>query len=212
MKKHLLPALISLAFLSPFAVAEQANPAAPSSPPAATTTMDSMTPMTGMAEMAGSMSGQSDDAMMQKRMERRKEMQALRQKIQEAKTTEERQKLMEEQRKMMQSHHEAMRKEIQEMQDDMSPPPWAQNPPPGYGPRMARPQMNMNYDGAEMEGFPPPPMMYPRHRMNNERGYGCKMTGSAGDDFQQHQATMEKRMENIEKLLEKIADSLAKPK
>lgn len=224
MKKHLLPALISLAFLSPFVMAEHADHGTPPPPPpAATTTMESMTlpppPMTGMTGMSGSdMSGQADDAMMQKRMERRKEMQALWQKIQEAKTPEERQKLMEEQRKMMQSHHEAMRKE---MQDDM-PPPWAYGPPPGYG-RMGggRPQMGMGYD--DMDGAPP--MMRPRHRMMNEgRGDGgCRMMNmmdkmdhgdkmEPGQEFQQHQATMEKRMENIEKLLERIADALAKQK
>jgi|JFJP01.1.fsa_nt_gi hypothetical protein len=213
MKKHLLPALISLAFLSPFAMAEQANPGTPPPPPPATATMESMTlpppPMTGMSGsgMTGQV-GQADyDAMMQKRMEKRKEMQALWQKIQEAKTPEERQKLMEEQRKMMQSHQETMRKE---MQDGM-PPPWAYGPPPGYG-RMGggRPQMmGMGYDDMDEE-----PPMRPRHRMMNEgRGGdgGCRMMDKmgGGQEFQQHQATMEKRMENIEKLLERIADSLA---
>jgi hypothetical protein len=153
--------------------------------------------MTGMTGM----SGQADhDAMMQKRMEQRKEMQALWQKIQEAKTPEERQKLMEEQRKMMQSHHEAMRKD---MQNDM-PPPWAYGPPPSYGRMGGRPQMNMGHDDMDA-----PPMMRPRHRMMNDGGCRAMETGS---EFQQHQATMEKRMENIEKLLEKIADSLAKQK
>jgi hypothetical protein len=237
MKKYLLPALISLTFLSPLAMAESEHAhehgtpppvasmensmaAATSAPPSMN--MSDMSGMTGMAEQPPA--AHSREAMMQKRMEKRKEMQALWQKIQEAKTPEERQKLMEEQRKMMQSHHEEMRKEMQQMQQDdmqqddmMPPPPWGYGPPPGYGRRMGgRPQMDMNDD---MDG-PPPMMMHPRHRMMMNQGRdegGCKMMDmmdkmdmDGNEGFQQHRATMEKRMENIEKLLEKIADSLSK--
>jgi hypothetical protein len=247
MKQYLLPALISLALFSPFAMADDhaahgttpapaeatAAPPAPSSP---------ATSMNGMAAKSGMMGNTSEnmpgmmmaeppgdpETMMQKRMakrmENRKEMQALWQKIQEAKTPEERQKLMEEQHKMMQSHREEMRKEMQaNMQsgdDDMMPPPppWGYGPPPGYGRGMGMgrpPMMEMDDD---MDG-PPPPMMRPRHRMmrpGRDEG-GCNMMkmmdkmdmDGGNEDFQQHRAAMEKRMENIEKLLEKIADSLS---
>jgi len=241
MKKYLLPALISLALFSPFAMADEH--AAHGTTPAPATTPPSSTSMNGMAADSSVMGNTSEsmpgmmvepasdpETMMQKRMakrmENRKEMQALWQKIQEAKTPEERQKLMEEQRKMMQSHREEMRKEMQaDMQsgdDNMMPPPpsWGYGPPPGYGRGMGmgnRPQM-MEMDD-DMDG-PPPPMMRPRHRMmrpGRDEG-GCNMMkmmdkmdmDGGNEDFQQHRAAMEKRMENIEKLLEKIADSLSK--
>jgi hypothetical protein len=209
MKKHFLPALISLTLLSPLVMAEHADHMPP---PAPAMEMSGMTGMTGE---------DAYEAMMKKRMENRKEMQALWQKIQEAKTPEERQKFMEEQQKLMQAHHEAMRKDMDDM---MPPPPYGYGRPERMRP-MGKPPMGYGYDDGEM---PPPPMNMGRHNMNGGRG-GChsmdrmamddmdmppppppRAGGFPPPDFMKHRDAMEKRMENVEKLLEKIADALTK--
>lgn len=223
MKHYFLPALISLTLLSPLAIAEHAgHDQIPSPPPAMD--MMGMSGMTGMSGMNGMMGEDPYETMMKKRMENRKEMQALWQKIQEAKTPEERQTLMEEQRKLMQAHREEMRKDM----DNMMPPPpqYGYDRPERMGRMgMGKPPMGYGYD----DEMPPPPMMG-RHNMDKMHGGrgGCQMDkmgmmdddmdmppppragGFPPPDFLKHRDAMEKRMENIEKLLEKIADALTK--
>lgn len=222
MKKHFLSALISLTLLSPLVMAEHGD----HTPPPA---MDSVGGM-GMSGMSGMTGEDAYETMMKKRMENRKEMQALWQKVQEAKTPEERQKLMEEQQKLMQAHREEMRKDM-----DMMPPPpyWGGHGRPDRMRHMGmgRPPMGMGYGSYDDDDMPPPPprgMGMGRHKMNNMDG-GCRMMNNMGmdddmdmppppprggfmppPDFMKHRDAMEKRMENIEKLLEKIADALTK--
>lgn len=214
MKQYFLPALISLTLLSPLAIAEHADHDHMPPPPPA---ME----MNGMMGMTGMTGEDAHEAMMKKHMENRKEMQALWQKIQEAKTPEERQSLMEEQQKLMQSHREEMRKDM----DMMPPPAWGYGRPDQMRPMgMGRPPMGMGYGNYDDEMPPPPPPMMGRHKMNRMEGGrgGCQMMDKMGmmdhdmdmpppaPDFVKHRDAMEKRMENIEKLLEKIADALTK--
>jgi len=182
-KHYFIPTLISLAFTSPWAFAEETA----SSQPSSAQEQQEAAPKPPQAAMPPSYMD-----LMQKHREHRQEMQDYMQKRKEAKTPEERQKLEQEYEQLMQKHWE----EMQEMDDyapwggpDLPPP----MPPPygGYGPRFGYP----GYGAGPGYGTG-----YP--------GYGPRGRGFSGPPAQPPFVTIEQHLQNIEKLLKEIKEAL----
>jgi hypothetical protein len=197
MKKYMLPTLISLALSPTWILAQEAattpppaaTPESPakSSTPAATKTVENKTP-----------------DLMKKHQEHRNYMREQMEKLSHTDDPEERERIREE----MRQHQEDMQKE---MWESGSMPGWGGDPSwggprwggpwGGPGPRWGGP--NWDNPGPQWGGGPSYYDMPPGRAGNAPNFCDKKPLGG-------HQAKMEQRLENIEKLLQQIADSLAK--
>ena len=203
MKKYKLPILISLALSPTWILAQEAatpTAAAPSEAPAESSA-PAATPAT-----AESTENKPQD-LMKTYQAHRDYMREQLDKLYQTDDPEERERIREE----IQQHQEEMRKE---MWESNSMPGWGGNPMwggPGWsggpwggpGPRWGGP--NWDNPGPPWSSGPSYPSYYdmPPSRARNLPPFDNKTFGG-------HQAKMEQRLENIEKLLQQIADTLAK--
>ena len=207
MKKYRLPILISLA-LSPTWILAQETTTPPAEPAAAAapTEAPAESSAPAVAPSATEATENKPQDLMKKHQAHRDYMREQMDKLYQTDDPEERERI----RAEMQQHQEEMQKE---MWESGSMPGWGGNPMrggPGWGggpwggpgPRWGGP----NWDN------PGPPWGGPSYP-----GY-YDMPPSAARDFPPfnretfggHQAKVEQRLENIEKLLQQIADTLAK--
>ena len=206
MKKYKLPILISLA-LSPTWILAQEAATPPATPPEAPT--ESSAPAAAAATTTTESATENKPQDLRKKyQEHRDYMREQMEKLYQTDDPEERERI----RTEMQQHQEEMQKE---MWESGSMPGWGGNPMwgrPGWGggpwggtgPRWGGP--NWDSPGSPWSGssYPSYYDMPPSGARNVSPNFFNKNT------FGEHQAKVEQRLENIEKILQQIADSLAK--
>lgn len=203
MKKYILPTLVSLAIGSPWAMAEEGQPApqqSPTPPPAVAPTPVAPTPAAEQPT-APSLS----EEMAEIRQAHRQHMQEQMEKIHQTQDPEERRRLIQEQMQEMQQ----VMQEMQTLLRESGAPPNAM----GYG--MGGPEQGFgpggSWGGGPEQGFGPggswgggPEQGFgPGMGMGRSR-HGMMPNMPRHKDQQSHWSAMEKSLANIEKMLEKL--------
>jgi exonuclease VII large subunit len=188
MKKYVLPTLVSLTF-SGYALAQETAPetAPPPAPPAAMTPPAAPTPPmqhTDPAKFHQEMMEQQR-ALMEQQRAQMEEMHAFMEKLRQTNDPEERRRLGDEMRQRQQEMREKMRKESGMMPQYGMGPGWngPSGMPPRYGARQGQVPRTPYYGKPGRQGAPYVSM-------------------------REHQAKMEKRLENIENLLKQVVELL----